>query len=119
LSLKIYLDDCICAKVLIAMLRAEGHDVLACDQAGFAGASDQSHLQRAAADDRVLITTDAEDFANLHSLQPGHSGIFAIHMDNDPLKDMSFADIVRSIRNIEQAGVAIRGQFWSLNAWRY
>ena len=37
------------------------------------------------------------------TMDPRHSGIFAVYQDNDPSRDMSNADIVRAIRNLEEA----------------
>ena len=46
-------------------------------------------------------------------------GIFAVYQDNDPTKDISVGDIVRTIKNLVDAGVPIVGQLYSRNAWRY
>jgi predicted nuclease of predicted toxin-antitoxin system len=81
LSLKIYLDDCVCAKELVGMLRAKGHDVLTPNDTGTVGESDETHLNTAIAQTRVLITADVEDFSELHRLRPNHDGIFAICQD--------------------------------------
>jgi predicted nuclease of predicted toxin-antitoxin system len=64
LSLKIYLDDCVCAKELVGMLRAKGHDVLTPNDTGTVGESDETHLNTAIAQTRVLITADVEDFSD-------------------------------------------------------
>jgi len=46
-----------------------------------------------------------------------------VYQDNDPSRDMSNADIVRAIRNLEEAaqqgGPPIQGEFHTLNDWRY
>jgi hypothetical protein len=38
-----------------------------------------------------------------HDLDQRHSGIFGVYQDNDPSRDMSNADVVRAIRNLEEA----------------
>lgn len=119
MSLRIYLDDCAYSKPLLHLLRSVGHDVLTPVEAGTTGFPDAAHLQRAVADARVILTMDADDFAELHQSDPNHSGIFAVCQDNDPTKDMSFAEIARAIANIEKAAVPIAGEYWILNAWRY
>jgi len=49
--------------------------------------------------------------------------ILAVYQDNDPSRDMSNADIVRAIRNLEEAvqqgGSPLHGAFHVLNDWRY
>jgi hypothetical protein len=119
LSLRIYLDDCAYSKPLVRLLRATGHDVMTPIEAGTTGFPDAAHLQRAAAESRTIVTMDADDFAALHHSDPNHSGILGVCQDNDPTKDMSFAEIARAIENIEKAGVPIVGAYWILNAWRY
>jgi hypothetical protein len=48
---------------------------------------------------------------------------YGVYQDNDPSRDMSNADIVRAIRNLEEAaqqgGPPIQGEFHTLNDWRY
>jgi hypothetical protein len=80
---------------------------------------DPVHLQYAASQDLVLLTRNPKDFAALHNANPQHAGILVIYQDNDPSRDMSLADIVRSIANLEAAGVGFQGMFHILNDWRY
>ncbi len=35
------------------------------------------------------------------------------------MKDMTYADIVRAIANLQQTGVTITGGFWLLNMFRW
>lgn len=71
----------------------------------------------------TLITKNPADFKELHEREPRHAGILAVYQDNDPSRDMSNADIVRAIRNLEEAvqqgGPPIHGAFHVLNDWRY
>jgi hypothetical protein len=87
------------------------------------GEDDPVHLGFAAAHDLTIITKNPADFKALHDLDPRHSGILAIYQDNDPSRDMSNADVVRAVRNLEEAvqqgGPPIRGEFHTLNDWRY
>jgi hypothetical protein len=55
----------------------------------------------------------------LHQKNPHHSGLLLVYQDNDPDRDMTHADIVRAIANLEQAGITFAGACNVLNAWRY
>jgi len=87
------------------------------------GEEDQVHFAFAAAQGLAIITKNPADFKALHDADPRHSGILGVYQDNDPSRDMSNADIVRAIRNIEEAaqrgGSPLQGQFHTLNDWRY
>lgn len=87
------------------------------------GEDDDVHFAFASAHGLTLITNNPADFKVLHDLEPRHAGILAVYQDNDPSRDMSHADIVRAIRNLEEAvqhgGLPIHGQFHTLNEWRY
>lgn len=119
MSLKIYLDDCANAKHLISLLRAAGHQVTTPVDAGLSGEDDQVHLEYAAKHQFVLITKDPDDYAELHQSFPQHAGILGVYQDNDRSRDMSYADIVRAIANLEKAGASIQGEFHNLNGWQY
>jgi hypothetical protein len=67
----------------------------------------------------VLFTKNPKDFEQLHREGHTHAGIFAVYQDNDSTRDVSHADVVRAIANLEAAGVPIAGQFHVLNQWRY
>lgn len=119
MSLRIYLDDCVYAHALVAVLRAAGHHVLTPPEAGTARQADEIHFQYARANDLVLLTRNGTDFALLHAATPQHPGILVVYLDNDPTRDMSDSEIVKAIANIEAAGVDLRNSFQPLNAWRY
>jgi predicted nuclease of predicted toxin-antitoxin system len=119
LSLTLYLDDCAYDKVLAQLLRAAGHTVTIPADLGTTGMDDLVHLQAATARQLIIITRNVDDFDELHRRGTSHSGILAICQDNDPSRDMSHADIVRSIANLENAGVEFAGQIHILNHWRY
>jgi uncharacterized protein (DUF433 family) len=69
----------------------------------------------------VLVTKNPGDFLALHSQDRNHAGIFAIYQDNNVGKDMTDADVMAAIANVENAvqyGYHITGEFHNLNAWR-
>lgn len=121
--LSLYLDDCSNSDLLADLLRQAGHHVTRPADSGLQGADDDEHLAYAAANGFAVITKNPSDFQNLHDVDPGHAGILAVYQDNDPLRDMSDAEIVKAIANLQAAaqlgGEPIAGRFHSLNDWRY
>jgi hypothetical protein len=67
----------------------------------------------------VLLTKNPGDFLELHEKNSQHAGILLVYQDNDPDRDMSHAEIVRAIANLEQAGIVFQNCCHVLNAWRY
>jgi hypothetical protein len=120
-----YLDDCANSEVLASLLRQAGHHVSRPTDAdvGLTGEDDQVHFAFAAEHGHTLITKNPADFEELHEQNSAHAGIFAIYQDNDPSRDMSNAEIVQAIKNLEEAaacgGPTIQGEFHVLNDWRY
>lgn len=121
MSLNLYLDDCAFSYTLRRLLLEAGHivQIPAAVTPPLTGASDESHFVYAQATNQVILTKNPADFNALNQKFPNHAGILAVYQDNDPTKDMSYADIVRAISNLEQTGVTIAGGFWSLNAYRW
>jgi predicted nuclease of predicted toxin-antitoxin system len=120
--MNLYLDDDSIRAFLVRLLLADGHDVLIPADAGLAGADDPVHLRHAIQTGRVLLTHNYKDFNNLHELvmdaQGHHPGVFVVRRDNDPRKDLSPKRIVRTLRNLVQAGVSIADRLHILNHWR-
>lgn len=118
MTLRLLLDEDCSARILVAMLRAQGWDVRTVRDAGLAGQDDETILQEAARDGRTLVTRNAGDFRQLHERNAGHCGILAIYQDVDPAKAMRYADIVTAIAHLEANGWEVKGQFVVLNVWR-
>lgn len=72
MALKFYFDTHI-AKAIAVQLRAQGVDVVRCEEVDMAEASDEEHLRYAADKGYVMVSQDA-DFADLHTQwqQDGH-----------------------------------------------
>jgi hypothetical protein len=106
----------------VALLRRAGHDVQIPADVGKAGEADPVHFAQAIRDDRRLLSRNYDDFKNLHDLikeAKGHNpGVLIVRRDNDPSRDLKPAGIVRAIRNLDAAGVAINDQLHILNHWR-
>lgn len=120
--MKLYLDDNSCKGLLAILLRKAGHIVVVPSDVGRAGATDARHFLHAIQADLIVLTRDYEDFLELHDVVLAatwqHPGILAVRTDNDVSRDMKDRDIVRAIRNLEQAGVAVTNTFLVLNHWR-
>jgi predicted nuclease of predicted toxin-antitoxin system len=119
LSLRLLVDEDTLAKALVAQLRKAGHDVVIVHEAGLSGKSDESVLEYARREDRLVLTRNCEEFRALHAAQPDPPGIGAIYQDRDPSKNMTYAEIVRALANLEASGLELAGQFLVLNAWNY
>ncbi len=121
MALNLYLDDCANSDLLAQLATRVGHTVVRPADAGTAWEADDVHFRYAQGHGLVLVTKNPKDFQTLHNQDPSHSGIFAIYQDNDVSKDMTDADVVVAIANIENAvqhGFQIAREFHNLNAWR-
>jgi hypothetical protein len=83
------------------------------------GSDDTIHFAHARVTRRVILTFNPKDFKVLHDRHSEHPGILAVYHDNNPTKDMSYAEIVRAIANLERSVFDILGGFWVLNAYRW
>jgi predicted nuclease of predicted toxin-antitoxin system len=119
LSLRLLVDEDTQAKILVTMLRNDSHNVLTVNEATLAGCSDSVVLDYARQNDRVVLTQNCDDFEALHENDPNHPGILVIYKNDDYSKDLSFKAIVRSIANLEAAGISPINQFIALNQWHY
>jgi hypothetical protein len=119
LSLNVCLDDCAYAKALVVLLQLAGRRVVTPAEAGISGLEDGVHFRYAADHGLTLLIRDADDFAALHETDRSHAGILVNYQDNNPDRDMTYADVVRSISNLENAALALNGEFHVLNSWRY
>jgi ABC-type Mn2+/Zn2+ transport system ATPase subunit len=121
--MRLYVDDDSADPHLIRLLRRDGHEVQTPTDVGLSGQRDQVHLAHAIRERRALLTRNAVDFAALHDLvvfaaHGHHEGILVVLFDHNPRNNMSIADIVRAIRNLEHAGVAIADSYHELNHWQ-
>ena len=71
--IRYYTDEHV-ARAVVRGLRQRGVDVLTVREADLLGASDEAHLKRARAEERVLVTQD-NDFLRLHAAGREHAGI--------------------------------------------
>lgn len=69
-----YVDECI-PPLVAELLRKEGIDAISAHENAMDGKSDEHVLIFAKQENRVLITADKTDFANLTRKIPDHTGI--------------------------------------------
>jgi predicted nuclease of predicted toxin-antitoxin system len=67
LTVRLLIDECIQAKLLVAKLVAAGHDVQTALQAGLIGDGDDAVFAAAIANNRIVLTINCVDFIS-HSL---------------------------------------------------
>lgn len=81
MGLKYYFDTHI-PKAVAVQLRQRDIDVVRCEEVGLAEVDDTEHLEYATAQERTLVSNDA-DFRNLHSMWIGqgmtHAGIMVFN----------------------------------------
>ncbi len=120
--MNLYIDDDTLDPILVSVLRRAGHDVRTANEAGLRGRKDVVHLTQAVQTGRVLLSknySDFEWFRDLLIVAQGHyPGILVIRQDSDPKRDLKPAGVVRAMRNLLAAGVAIADSYHVLNHWR-
>lgn len=119
MSLKLLVDEDSQAKALVSLLKAAGHDVKTVAEVGAMAHSDAAVLALARKEKRALLTRNAADFRELHNSAPDHYGILVVCQSSDLSKNMTYADIVKAISNVESSKLDMAGQFVVLNAWSH
>ncbi|MBX3015717.1 MAG: hypothetical protein KF832_29630 [Caldilineaceae bacterium] len=121
MGLKLYLDDCAFSYRLRQLLLTAGHivQIPAEVEPPLTGQADAIHFAHVRATGQIILTYNPADFVQLHEQYPAHAGIFAAYQDNNPARDMTYADVVRAIANLQQMGVPLAGNFWILNAYQW
>lgn len=117
--MRLLVDEDSQARTLVRLLLEAGHDVLTADKAGLNSMADVEVLRLAIRESRVLLTRNCGDFLALNAENRDHCGILAVYQDADPRKNMTYAEVVRAVANVEAAGMSLVGEFVALNAWRY
>jgi predicted nuclease of predicted toxin-antitoxin system len=120
--MRLYLDENITDRRVVAHLLRLGHTVLVPAEVGQAGALDATHLAYAIRYGVVLLTQDYQDFTALHDLILAaggrHSGILLLYTENDPTRDMTPRSIAAAITTLEAAAVSLVNQLYVVNHWR-
>ena|SRR5712692_3639335 len=120
--MKLYMDDNMADRDLVALLRKRGHQVTIPADADKVGVSDPKHLAYAISHDLLVVTQDREDFSDLHDLvmasKGAHPGIVLIYSENDPTRDMSHRGIATALGKLERSGAPLANELHVLNHWR-
>ena len=120
--MRLYLDDDMDANELIGLLEHEGHAVVSPRSVAMRGAEDEAHLSYAATEQRVVLTANVRDFLTLHQRWQeegrAHAGILGLYRENNPQRDLTYAQIARAVSHLERAGLALENTFQNLNMWR-
>jgi len=120
--MRLYLDDDMDANALLRFLQEEGHEVMSPRAIAMRGAEDEAHLQHAAVHQCAVVTANVRDFLTLHQTwqEEGrhHAGILALYRENNPQRDMTYAQIARAISRLARAGLPLQNTFHNLNMWR-
>src|SRR5262245_26081056 len=108
--MRLYLDDDMDANALIRVLQEEGHEVMSPRAAAIRGAEDEVHLQYAACHRCAVVTANAGDILTSHQTwqEAGrqHAGILALYRENNPRRDMTYAQIARAISPARTYGIS-------------
>ena len=120
--MRLYLDDDMDANMLMSFLQAEGHEVMSLRAVAMRGAEAVAHLRYATAHQCAVVTANVRDFLRLHQTwqEEGrhHAGILALYRENNPQRDMTYAQIAQAISRLERAGLPLQTMFHNLNMWR-
>ena len=117
----LYLDDDSIHRVVVALLRKAGHDVVLPADVGLSGADDAVHLTHAVRVGRPLLSYNHDDFEHLHILietaSGHHPGIVVIRRDNDK-RDLKPRAIVAALGKLIASGDRITDHLTILNQYR-
>ena len=120
--MRLYLDDDMDANALIRFLQHEGHEVVSPRAVAMRGAEDEAHLGYAVAQGCVVVTANVRDFLTLHQRwqeeRRQHAGILALYRENNPQRDLTYAQIARAVSRLARAGLPLQNTFHNLNIWR-
>lgn len=120
--MRLYLDDNLTDRRVVAEVRRAGHTVLVPSDVGRSGAPDPHHFAEAIRQAAVLLTRNVQDFLDLHDLilaaRGQHPGLLLIYLENDPRRDLTPRGIAVALSRLEAAAVPLTGQVYVLNHWR-
>lgn len=111
----LYVDEDTASLQLISRLRAAGHVVIE----PLRGMSDARCWRHAQADQAVVLTMNARDFAALAATGT-HHGLLLVYRENDPTRDMTAKDIAAAVDRVAEIyPEGIADQIITLNGFRW
>lgn len=122
MAVRLLVDECSEAKLLVQKLRDAQHDVLTVSEANLRNVRDADVFAAAIADNRILLTHNPADFVELHEARMAqnltHPGLFLVHRKNKP-GDVTYDQIVAAIANLEATGLTLANSYHSLVSYNY
>lgn len=122
MAVRLLVDECSEAKLLVQKLRDAQHDVLTVSEANLRNVRDADVFAAAIADNRILLTHNPADFVELHVARMAqnltHPGLFLVHRKNKP-GDITYDQIVTAIANLEATGLTLANNYHSLVSYNY
>jgi len=122
LAVRLLVDECSEAKLLVQKLRDAQHDVLTVSEANLRNVRDVDVFAAAIADNSILLTHNPADFVELHEARmaqnQAHPGLFLVHRKNKP-GDITYDQIVTAIANLEATGLTLANSYHSLVSYNY
>lgn len=113
--MRIYLDEDLAGRELIARLTTAGHDLVPT----LRGAPDPWAWQHAQTEKACVVTQNGPDFEELADTTPGHWGLLIVYLVNDPTRDMAPAQVAAAIDRVAVAmPEGVQDRVLSLNAFR-
>ena len=113
--MRLYLDEDLASRELIARLAEGNHEVLPTLR-GELDADVWAYAQREKA---TVVTRNGPDFEALVGTTPAHAGLLVVYLDNDRRRDMTFGEIALAIERVTAlAATEIEGHVLVLNAFR-
>lgn len=122
MAVRLLVDECSEAKLLVQKLRDAQHDVLTVSEANLRNVRDADVFAAAIDDNRILLTHNPADFVELHEARMAqnltHPGLFLVHRKNKP-GDITYDQIVTAIANLEATGLTLANSYHSLVSYNY
>lgn len=123
MAVRLLVDECLQARLLVSKLIEAGHDVQTASQAGVVRVRDEAVFAKAIAENRIVLTVNCNDFVVIAqaiiSQGEHHPGVFMVFLQNDPNRDMSYDCIVKAIANLESTQLPLADSCHSLNLYDY
>lgn len=100
MKVRLLLDENVSPKVAEALAKEDGVDACHVRDRGMLAASDNEVLEKAYAEDRILVTANVDDFAKLARAREMHAGIILLEA-GDLLRDEQLQVLRRAVRALE------------------
>lgn len=110
--MRLYIDEDLASKELLARLTAAGHDVVATQR----GIPDAEAWALAQDESAAVVTANARDFVQLALSAPTHRGLLLVFREADARKNLTFAGIADAVARVASThGADLTGRILALN----